>query len=143
MGRPPLPDKEKEAVRRIFDSYCKKVLRGTAINYDKKRNYVAEHETSMSDLPENIHALLQADNQFQQNYFFEVSGEIIIVKGDDIARAISALPAVQREIILLSYFTDKTDTEISLKLDIARSTVQSKRTAALKKLKEILEERET
>ena len=136
----PLSDEEKEAVRHKFDSYCKKILRHAAINYDKKRNYLAEREMYISDLPEHIYSLTHTNNQFQQDYLFEVSGEIIVVKNDDIARALTALSAVQREIILLSYFTDMTDTEISGRLNIIRSTVQFKRTDALKKLKGILEE---
>jgi len=137
----PLSDKQKRIVEEMFDSYCKKVLKCTAINYDKKYNYIAEHETLMSDLPENLFSLSQSDSYFQQTHFFEVStGEIIVVKGDDIARMITLLPIVKREIILLSYFTNMTDSEIGRKLNIVKRTVQYQRTAALKQLKKILEE---
>ena len=138
----PLSDEQKQAIQRIFDSYAKKVLRGTSINYDKKRSYLTKHETSMSDLPENIYSILRTDNLFQQNNFFEVStGEMILVKDEDIAHMITLLPIVQREIILLFYFTNMTDTEISKKLNMVRRTVQYQRKAALKILKEILEEK--
>jgi DNA-directed RNA polymerase specialized sigma24 family protein len=136
----PLSEKEKESVRHKFDSYCKEVIKGTSSNYNKKIKYLAEHEISIFELPENKYTPVQTDEYFQQNYFFEVSGENILVKGDYIARIINLLPAVQREIILLSYFTDMTDAEISKKLNMVRQTVQYQRRAALKTLKEIVGE---
>ena len=133
----PLSDQEKKSVEHRFDSYCKKVLRGTAINYDKKINRLAEHEISISDLPENVYAAY-TDEYFQQDYFFEVSGEIIVVKNTGIADAVTMLSIMQREIILLSYFSDMTDIETSRKLGIRRSKVQYQRKAALEILKEIM-----
>lgn len=135
----PFSEQEKESIRHKFDYYCKKVLRGAAINYDKKNNYLAEHEIPIAGLPENIYQLTQMDKYFQQNYFFEVSGENILVKGEDIAHMISILPVLRREIILLSYFTDMSDSEISDKLNMRRQTVQYQRKAALTDLRKILE----
>jgi DNA-directed RNA polymerase specialized sigma24 family protein len=122
-------------------SYFNEFLYYKALNYDKKQNRLAEREIPMSDLPQKLDALAHTDGYFQNNHFFEVStGETIVVKDDEIARMIIMLPVVQREIILLSYFTDMTDSEIGRKLSMAKSTVQGRRKSALKKLKNILED---
>jgi RNA polymerase sigma factor (sigma-70 family) len=137
----PLSDEQKEIVRKEFQKYFNEFLYYKSLNYDKKQKRLAEHEMPMSNLPENLYALAHTDGYFQSNHFFEVStGETIVVKDDAIARMITLLPVVQREIILLFYFTNMTDREISKKLGIPKSTVHDNRKSAIAKLKNILED---
>ena len=50
------------------------------------------------------------------------------------------LPEEKRVTVLLDYFFNKSDVEISKQLDIPRSTVQYRRTSSFKWLKRFLEE---
>ena len=135
----PLSNKEKESVRHKFDSYCKKVLRHTIINYNNEIKYLSEHEVSFSTLPENMYPTTTRDEYFYQSRSFETSVGNVVVKDLDIAEVISALPDKQREIILLYYITEKTDEEIGERLNMPRSTVRDTRYAAIKILKKIME----
>jgi DNA-directed RNA polymerase specialized sigma24 family protein len=135
-----LSESQKEEVREMFDSYCKKILKHAAMDYDKKAKRITKHEISISALPPNIDALISIDKYFSQNHFFEVSGVSIVVKGAAVAEIIACLPLVQREIILLSYFTDISDGEIGVKLDMSRRMVKYYRDKAIIKLRNIYKE---
>ena len=54
------------------------------------------------------------------------------------ADALAQLPKGKRDVILLSYFLDMTDREISEKLNIVHQTVSKRRRATLKELREYL-----
>ena len=132
-------DEEKESIIHKFDSYCKKILYHTAINYNKKSSYLYDHESPVLDLLDDTYSMVYTDDYFTQDYYFEVLGEIILVKGDDIARILNVLPGTQRKIILLYYFTGMTDAKIGARLNMSRQNVQSHRTMALKSLRKLLE----
>ena len=51
---------------------------------------------------------------------------------------VAQLPKGKRDVILLSYFLDMTDREISEKLNIVHQTVSKRRRATLKELREYL-----
>jgi len=79
------------------------------------------------------------DEYFAQDHFFNVLGKNVVVKGDELAEALSSLPEQRRDILLLSYFLDMSDKEIGEKLNLVRRTVQYQRASSLKQLKQILE----
>ena len=65
-------------------------------------------------------------------------GYIVQIASDELAEAITSLPAEKRNIILLSYFLEMTDMEIAELLNMVRSSVAYRRTATLKLLKELM-----
>lgn len=65
-------------------------------------------------------------------------GVDVIASDERLSRAISYLLPKDREIGLLSYFTELTDEEVVQRVKLSRSTVQRRRTAALDKLREML-----
>ena len=69
---------------------------------------------------------------------FEVCGYRIPVNDDRLASALAALLREKRDVILLSYFLDMTDREISDKLNIVHQTVSKRRLTTLKELREYL-----
>lgn len=73
---------------------------------------------------------------------FQVLEYDIGIKDELLGEALSNLTDEKRDIILLSYFLDMTDKEIAEALHLVRSTVQYKRTTALKELKRRLEEKD-
>ena len=42
----------KQTVRHQFDSFCKMVLHGEKVNYEKEMEYQRRHEISLSQVPE-------------------------------------------------------------------------------------------
>lgn len=71
---------------------------------------------------------------------FEVCGYRIPVNDDRLAAALAALLREKRDVILLSYFMDMSDREIGELLDMARRTVQHRRTDTLAELRKRMED---
>ena len=72
---------------------------------------------------------------------FRVLGYDVEVKDALIAEALNLLSDKKREVVLLAYFLDMSDTEIAKLLNLRQSTIHYHRTSSLKSLKEFLEER--
>lgn len=70
--------------------------------------------------------------------FFDVLDYRVAVMDDRLADALAALPSKKRDVILLSYFLDMSDTEIAEKLKVVGSTIHRRRTSSLKELKQRL-----
>ena len=132
--------KHEEHIQHSFDSYCKKILKYTArTHYDKLRKR-AGRETVFSELPyQEQSKLTGADKYFTNEYAFKVLGEDVCVSNYDLANALNTLPADNLEIILLSYFFDMADKEISKLLHMTRRTVAYRRKCSLRDLKRHLE----
>lgn len=64
----------------------------------------------------------------------------IEVKDELIGEALKSLPEKKRNVILLSFFLDMTDTEIAKYMNLVRSTIHHHRTSSLIALKKIMEE---
>ena len=127
--------------QRVFDSFCKKVLKNEARNCYKHMKWRREKEVSFSELSEReLEQLSTTDKYFQTEQVFDVLGLDVIVKSEAIAQALQNLPKSNRDIILLSYFLELSDGEIGKKLDMVRSTVQYQRTRTLQELKKIMKE---
>ena len=80
-----LSEQEQESIRHKFDSYCKKVLRHTVIDYNNEIQYLSEHEVNFSDLPQNLYPFPVQDEYFSQSRSFDTSAGSVVVKGFDIS----------------------------------------------------------
>ena len=135
-----LTPSQKKTVRHQFDSYCRKVLREEARDYMRNLARQNAHEVSLSELSEEQMARLYVLDEYPSELFhFAVEGYDIAVKNEKLAEALTALSDDKRDIVLLAYFLDMTDQEISDKLNVVRSTVQYRRASSLKEMKERLE----
>ncbi len=65
------------------------------------------------------------------------------VDGWDVARALSRVPEVQREVLVLAYFDGLSQREISLHTGVPLGTVKSRTTAALKRFRSAMTTAET
>jgi RNA polymerase sigma factor (sigma-70 family) len=135
-----LKPKNEDEVRQMFDSFCKKVLRGTVRNHYSAQKQRAEREANFSDLSETeLAKLATVDAYSTDETMFDVMGEAISVKDIDLADALKQLSPDKLEIVLLSYFMGLTDREIAECLDMARRTVAYRRTSSLRELRKLLE----
>ena len=135
------PKNHEQDKQRVFDSFCKKVLKYEARNCYAEMKRLRDKEISFSELSEReLEQLSTTDKYFSTEQIFNVLGLDVIVNDGVIAQALRNLPESNRDIILLSYFLELSDGEIGKKLDMVRSTVQYRRTSTLRELKKFIKE---
>jgi len=100
-------------MRHAFDSFCKRVLKNEVRDYYDEMKRLREKEVSFSELSaQELERLATTDKYFSTEQIFNVLGLDVIVNSESIAAALKNLPERKRDIILLSYFLELSDTEI-------------------------------
>jgi RNA polymerase sigma factor (sigma-70 family) len=128
-------------IMKQFDSFCKTLLKNEMIDYERARNYRLKHEVSFSELTDaELSQLDTRDDYIVESEIFRVIGYDIEVKDELISEALKCLPEKKRNVILLSFFLDMTDTEIAKHMNLVRSTIHHHRVSSLETLKQIMEE---
>ncbi|MCR0570269.1 sigma-70 family RNA polymerase sigma factor [[Clostridium] innocuum] len=130
----------EEDTQRVFDCYCKRILKNEAINIQKHNQYMNSRQVSFSELTQEQLAQICTCDEYSSDYSrFKVLEYDIAVKDELLAEALQELPERKRDIILLSYFLDYNDVEIAELLNLVRRTVNDQRNKALKDLKNRME----
>ena len=84
---------------------------------------------------------LQAVDEYHPDTIdFWVQGRRILVSDWALGQALRSLPPYRRDVILLSYFMECSDSQIGKLLNMDTRTVCSRRTAALERLRCLLED---
>lgn len=129
----------EKRVQNQFGGFCVKVLKNEARRIHKEYTKIRENEKSFSDLTNaELAQLTVTDSYFADECIFSVLGNEIVVSNSVLANAIRKLPDKKRDVILLSYFLDMSDTEISKQLNTLRQTISKRRKSTLWQLKELL-----
>lgn len=134
------PTRTQWQVRCAFNGFCKKVLKNEAINTYNQRRQRQSREMTFSDLtPQEENQLYTLDQHYEgeETQGFQVAGKRVTPKL--LAKAMHTLPDEKRTAVLLYYFFNMSDVEISQLLNIPRSTVQYRRTSSFELLKRFLE----
>ena len=127
-------------IRKQFDSFCKTLLKNEMIDYERERNYRLKHEISFSELTrEELNQLKIMDEYIIESEIFRVLSYDIEVKDELLSEALKHLPEKKRNVILLSFFMDMTDTDIARNMNLVRSTIHHHRVSSLQTLKKIME----
>ena len=128
---------EKQSrIRKQFDSFCKNEM----IDYERERSYRLKHEVSFSELTqEELSRMTNTDEYIVESEVFRVLDYDVEVKDELIGEALKYLPEKKRNVILLSFFMDMTDTEIAKHMNLVRSTIHHHRVSSLQALKKIME----
>ena len=133
----------KESVERRFHAFCKAVLHNEACNYYRERTRKIQHEISYEYLQENTpFAPHSIDEYFvlqDKPTDFTVSGQIVTVYSEKLAKALVCLSELRREIILMRYYLQLRDKQIAALLGKPRTTVNYQKNAALKQLRKEME----
>ena len=125
--------KSQNDVQRIFDTYCKRVLKNKLNDYKKHQRMQNSNEVSLC-VCENI--LKVEDEYFVQKInFYE---EEIFIKNELLKESMEHLSEDKFEIIICYYFFEMTDTEISKHLNLERKAVNYRRHKALEILNEFI-----
>ena len=94
---------------------------------------------SLSDLPEEGSEALATYDLYPWEYTsFPVDGDVILIKDDRLADALTTLPQRFRDILLMYWFLELADREIGEKLNLSRKTVNNRRQQAYELLKELM-----
>lgn len=135
-----LSSSHRRRIEQQFDSFCKRLLKNEAKDYRKGLQYRARHEVSFSEMSKIKADNLMTVDRYEVNICkFMVCGFEVEIESDLLAEALSKLPVKTRDILLLFYYLDMSDVEIANVLDMARSTVQYRRSSSLNKLKRYME----
>ena len=127
-------------IRKQFDSFCKTLLKNEMIDYERARSYRLKYEISFSELTqEELKRMSTVDEYIVESEIFHVLDYDVEVKDELIGEALKYLPEKKRNVILLSFFMDMTDTEIAKHMNLVRSTIHHHRISSLQALKKILE----
>lgn len=136
-----LSPSQKTSIRYQFESYCKKVLRGERCDYLREILHRADHELCFSDLPASLlERLCATDDYPMDRYVFELYGHHVAILNDRLGEALLRMGPNGRDILLLAYFLDLNDREISALLGTSRSTIQRHRQRSLEQMKRLLKE---
>lgn len=88
------------------------MLRGEVSDYRKELARRSQLEVAFSELSEKeLNTLYTTDEYPSGFHTFRVLGYDVAVKNPSIGAALEALPEKKRDIILLAYFLDMSDTE--------------------------------
>ena len=128
-----------EHIEYAFHAFCKVVLRHEAINAWRDLKQKIELEIPLDYLmSERYFEPFAMDSYFEKQdkpTVFLVLGKEVIVDDERLARALSRLPELRREVLLLYYFVDYRDEAIGRLYGRCRSSINRRRNAALKQLR--------
>lgn len=131
----------EDSIRLQFNTLVKKVIDTTVKDYDRELTRRAKHETPFSELPDIMVESFKILDEYELGVIsFDVYGMEVRVSDDELCEALQKLPEKKRNILLMFYFLEMSDTEISELLQIDRSTSYRNRTASLKEMKKFLQE---
>ena len=123
-----------------FVDFMKTVLRNKAPNIHRKLDIQEQREAAASNFDESIFDSLITEDSYVLDTMtsFSVKEHVFVVT-PHIGKALSYLQPKHRDILLLSYFAEWSDSKIARYLGLAVSTVNDRRIQALQKLKQIME----
>ena len=128
-----------EHIEYAFNAFCKIVLRYEAINAWRDLKRKEAREISLDYLmSERFFEPSAMDSYFEKQdkpTAFFVLGKEVIVDDEQLAMALSRLPKLRREVLLLYYFVGYRDEAIGRLYGRCRSTINSRRNVALKQLR--------
>ena len=122
-----------------FDAFCKRTIRNESANAFRQVRVQQDRFVSLSDLPEEGSEALATYDLYPWEYTsFPVDGDVILIKDDRLADALTVLPQSLRDIFLMYWFLELADREIGEKLNLSRRTVNNRRQQAYELLRKLM-----
>ena len=133
----------EERVSNQFGSFCIKVLKNKSRDIDNENALVNQTVKSFLDLTKDEYLSIAVNEQyFEKDYVFNVLEKQVVIHNRELSEALCKIPDKHRDIILLSYFLDMSDEDISKTFHTLRQTITYRKKAAVKKLREKICEEE-
>ena len=128
-----------EDIQKVFDCYCKKILRNEAINIQKHYQRMNDLQISLSELTPEQLAQLSISDEYSTDYdLYKVMGYDVKIKNELLSEALQELSEEERFILLL-YGLGFNDGEIADLLKLVRRTVNYKRQKGFEKIRKRME----
>ncbi|HBM5670700.1 TPA: sigma-70 family RNA polymerase sigma factor [Enterococcus faecium] len=132
----------KKVVRLQFNALMMRTIKGTLKQKRKQLARYSKHEILFSEISTSpLYEQGTLDTYSCNMTVFRVQHFIFRVTDEKISTALSGLSERQRAFILLYYFRDMSDREISELYHISRSAVGYTRNCGLRKLEELMKKR--
>lgn len=132
----------EKAIEAQFDCLVKKVITCEQKKYYRDIFNRKKREITFSDLPEKTLSKFSIMDDYSSNYTaFNVLGMEVQVLDEQLSKILKILPDKKRNIILLSYFMDMSDSEIGQLMNLVKSTIYRHRTSTLEGIRKMYEER--
>lgn len=132
-----------EHIEIAFDVFCRVVLRREFINAMREKKRRARYEVSLDYLRDEKYFDVPVIDEYfvkqDKPTAFIVCGKTVIVDNEQLGQALRRLTTAQRELILLYFFLRCTDAQIGNLYGRNRSTIQYRRSVALKRLRKEME----
>lgn len=110
-------------------------------DYFKHLSRLVKHEVSFSEIGDYLVSQFATADSYSTDFqIFTLNGISIGIENDLLSEALRNLPSNKRNILLLFYFMDMSDSEIADMLKLNRSTVYRHRTSGLAMMKKFMEE---
>ena len=124
-----------------FDYICKQAMEDERKDYFKQLSRLAKHEVSFSEIGDYLVSQFATTDSYVTDFqILMLNGISISIENDLLSEALRNLPSNKREILLLFYFMNMSDSEIADMLKVNRSTVYRNRTGGLAMMKKFMEE---
>jgi len=124
-----------------FDAFCKAIIRNESADAHRALSKRFAREISVENMIFAELSSLQISDEYHPDATsFWVQGRRVIVSDWALGQALRSLPPYRRDVILLSYFMECSDSQIGKLLKMDTRTVCSRRTAALARLRSLLED---
>lgn len=131
----------EKVIEAQFDSLTKKVIKCAQKKYYRDISKFWRNEILFSDLSEMELDYFGTVDDYSVNYAaFNVLGMEVQVIDEQLSKVLKMLPEKRRNIILLSYFMDMSDSEIGKLMNLVRSTIYRHRTSTLEEIKKLYRE---
>ncbi|MGV3003774.1 sigma-70 family RNA polymerase sigma factor [Aerococcus urinaeequi] len=134
------PSTFQTTIENQFDYICKRAMEDERKDYYKYLSRLSKHEVSFSDVGDYVVSqFFTMDNHTTDFQICTLNGVTVGIEHDLLSEALRDLPDKKREILLLYYFMNMSDSEIAERLELNRSTVYRHRTSGLALIKKIME----
>lgn len=122
-----------------FDAFCKRAIRNESANAFRQVRVQQDRFVSLSDLSEESSEALATYDLYPWEYTsFPVDGDVILIRDDRLADALTTLPKRFRDILLMYWFLELADREIGERLSLSRKTVNNRRQQAYELLRKLM-----
>lgn len=135
------PSSFQKTIEKQFDYICMCAIKDERKNYMKHLSRLSKREVSFSTVGDKVVNQFAITDQLPTDYHhFSIKGFSVQVENEGLSEALKELSNRKREILLLHYFLEMSDSEIADLLNLNRSTVYRHRKKALEAVKQFMEE---
>ena len=131
---------EKKRIEGQFDAFCKKVMKNALKDCMKRLKLINSREVLISSINTQQMLSLCVNDEYDFSQHISAYGYIISIRDEHLEKAILKLEKRCRDVILLRFWENMNDKEISRVTEIPRRTVQYLRHKALKQLRTALDD---